>query len=62
MYLGEVRNEKDKLEGKNDMLSQNVYENESTVQNSKAKVSAAYEQLKQKSKDLYLLREMILRK
>ena len=48
------------LRGKNDKLSQDVHENESKVQNINAKVSAAYEELKQKSKDLCLLESKLL--
>ena len=45
---------------KNDKLSQDAHENKSKVQNINAKVSAAYEELKQKSKDLCLLESKLL--
>ena len=54
-HIREVKIEKDKLEEENEKLSQDVHENEFKVQNSIDKVAVAYEELKQKSKDLCLL-------
>ena len=58
--LGEVQNEKKRLEEENQNLSQDVHNYESKVQNCKSEVSAAQEELKLKSKNLGALETKVL--